>query len=264
MRIFLFFSFFLFFVPHLTAAPVGNPASPELIREGICIPKESWIQIRAGYEGDFVSDAKMKQAEESSGVVDRYQQGTNGGLILCNLLDRVDLYGILGSSRTETNWRFIDANDTIHQVAISTFYNFLWGIAGRAILHQWDHLIIGTTGSFRHAIYHPSTATLDAVNLSTTDTHLLWEEWQVGLDLSYNIGLLTPYIGTKYSHTEATIGNFSQPIAANGSGTTHMRNRSSWGIFIGCALTTGAYFLLNIEGRLIDEEAIAISGEFRF
>lgn len=258
------FLFSLFFLPILCAAPVGNAASPQLLQEGLFIPKEAWIDVRAGYEGDFVSDAKMKQVNGSSGNVDRYEIGTNAGFFLFNILDRIDLYGILGSSRTEAHWRFTDANNVIHQVTFSTLYDFLWGGAGRIILHQWDLLTFGAAGSFRCAQYQPSLATLDAVNLSTTDTNLSWEEWQIGIDLSYNIGVLTPYIGTKYSQAKATLGAFSQPIAADGSGTAHFHNRDAWGIFIGCALTTGTSFLLNIEGRLIDEEAIAISGELRF
>ena len=44
----------------------------------------------------------------------------------------------------------------------------------------------------------------------------------------------------------------------------HFENRTPVGIVIGCSISNGKYFMLNIEGRLIDEDAVTISGDLRF
>lgn len=250
--------------PLLIAAPVGNPAAPQLIEEGAFLSRDNWISARCGYEGDFVSDAQMKQTEESHGRVDCFQQSTNAGTLTIDFFDRVDIYGVLGSSRSEISWRFTDADEEIHQVQIGTHYDFLWGVGTRIILHQWNCLTAGIAGSYRWARYDPSYVTWDALNVSASGTHVDWREWQAGLGLSYKIGLLTPYLGGKYSGARAKLGTFSVPIAENGSGNLHMKNRNSFGIFIGCTLTTGCYFMLNVEGQLIDEQGISISADLRF
>ena len=77
------------------------------------------------------------------------------------------------------------------------------------------------------------------------------------------MGILIPYLGAKYSQARVLLGTFGVPIAGNGSGNLHMKNRTPVGLFLGCTLTTGSYFFLNVEGRLFDEEAIAISAELR-
>ena len=75
-----------------------------------------------------------------------------------------------------------------------------------------------------------------------------------------------PISASKYSNAHTKIGTFDDVggITSSGSGVIHMSNRNPVGLVIGCTLTTGKFFMLNIEGRLIDEEAGTIVGDFRF
>ena len=130
----------------LSAAPVGDPSTPQLIEEGFFISRDSWIDVRAGYEGDFVADARMKQCEEGSGRVDSYKQDTKSGALTINMLDRVDVYGIFGSSRTYSSWRYSDPADNIHRAEIETFYQFLWAVGSRGILYEWGNTVLGMGG----------------------------------------------------------------------------------------------------------------------
>ena len=88
--------------------------------------------------------------------------------------------------------------------------------------------------------------------------------WQVDADMSYRIDIFTPYIGVKYSNVRSGVGILSTAISNSGLGVNFFENRSPVGVFIGCSLSSGKHFMLNIEGRLIDEEAVTISGDFRF
>jgi predicted small secreted protein len=249
----------------LYAAPVGNTSAPDLIQEGFFICCDSWVNFRVGYEGDFVADGRMKQFEQGHGRVDTYQQDTNSGTVTLNILDRLDLYGVFGSSRTQADWRFDDAvAGTVTRIDMQTKYNFLWGAGARAILYEWCNTSLGVGGRYSSANYRPVWMTSDGLVQPVSGTHCSWREWQVNLDVSYKIDLFTPYIGIKYSNAQTKLKNFTVPISSDLTGSNSFKNRVPVGLYVGCALSTGKYFMLNIEGRLIDEEAVTISGDFRF
>jgi hypothetical protein len=257
-KIFFFFSVFL---STLTAAPVGNPSAPKLIEEGFFIPPEVWLELRFGYEGDFVTDARLRQVQ--GGHVDCYRQETNAGTMTLNLLERLDLYTVLGSSRTRAEWRFDHAGDT-QRVELETLYDFLWGLGVRGILYERGKASLGVGARYEHANYDPVWLTVNGTVEPAHGTHLRWRAWQVDLALSYKIEIFSPYIGLKYSNVQAKVGKFQTTVASNGSGSNVFDNRYPIGVFIGCSLTTSKYFMLNVEGRLVDEEAVTISGDVRF
>lgn len=248
----------------LCGAPVGNPAAPKIIEEGFFIPRDFPVDVRAGYEGDFVADAKLKQYGPGHGRVDSYQQETNSGTITLNILERVDVFGILGSSRTNADWRFEDSLGGIHRIELETNYDFLWGVGARGILYEWKCLCLGLGGRFESSQYIPSWLTSDGVPQSVSHSHVKWREWQIDLDLSYKIDIFIPYVGVKYSNVQTKIQGFTTPISQNGTGSDRFKNRIPVGVFIGCSLSSSKFFMLNIEGRLVDEEAVTISGDIRF
>ena len=87
---------------------------------------------------------------------------------------------------------------------------------------------------------------------------------QLDLDLSYQIDLFIPYIGAMYSNARTKVAGFTTPISNSGKGSDRFKNRIPVGVVIGCSLTSLKYFVLNLEGRLVDEEAVTISGDIRF
>ena len=248
----------------LFAAPVGNPSFPQLLQDGYFIPSNYWVGLRLGYEGDFVGDARLKQRDESSGRVDNYKQDTNSGTVTLNFLDRLDIYGVFGSSRVCTDWRFTAPGPTTERLCVETNYGFLWAVGGRGILYEWGKTILGLGGRYNGTVLKPVSAVINGIPTSTAGTRLHWKEWQIDLDISHKIDIFIPYLGIKYSNANTKIGTFPVEISNSGAGVIHMSNRNPVGIVIGCALTTGKFFMLNIEGRLIDEEAATIVGDFRF
>jgi hypothetical protein len=248
----------------LCAAPVGNTAAPQLCEEGFFISRDSWIDVRIGYEGDFVGNGRLKQCQEGSGRVDSFQQYTNSGTATLNILDRLDLFAVFGSSRVNADWRFTNLSGLATRAQLETLYHYIWAAGARGILFEWDQVALGLGGRYSYCTYKPSLLTINAVPVSVGSARCIWREWQIDLDISYKIDLFTPYIGVKYSRAEARIGPFSTPISNSGSGTDHFKNKTPVGLFLGCSLSTGKYFMLNVEGRLIDEDAITISGDLRF
>lgn len=249
----------------LHGAPVGNTSAPDIIQEGLFVPCDSWLDIRAGYEGDFVADGRMKQYAQSTGRVDTFQQWTNSGTVTINVVDRVDIYGIFGSSKAEADWRFGNlSSGTVTRIELESKYSFLWGAGGRAILYEWCRTSLGLGGRYSSCHYQPDWLTSDGLIQPTAGSHFSWREWQINLDISYKIDLFTPYIGLKYSNAQAKLKHFSVPISQNQSQSNSFENRIPVGLYLGCALSSGKFFMLNLEGRVIDEEAVTISGDFRF
>lgn len=253
----------LFIACSLNAAPVGNTAAPMLIEKGIFTHCDSWLNFRAGYEGDFVTDGRMKQFDQGFGRVDCYVQDTNSGTVTFNIRDRLDMYGVFGSSKTRADWRF-PSGEMIHRIELDTEYNFLWAVGARAILYQWCNTFFGVGGRYSASHYETVSATQDGIAEPVDGSQFHWCQWQINFDLAYKIDLLTPYIGFKYSNERTLLTDFSFPIASDGSGSNSFENRVPVGLYLGCSLSNGKYFMLNIEGRLIDEEAVTITGDLRF
>ncbi len=258
------FSLFLWMAP-LCAAPVGNTAAPSIIKEGLIFSSGNWIDLRAGYEGDFVVDGRVNQFDQGTGRVDRYQQQTNSAVITANIRNRLDLYGLFGSSKTKAKWRFENvAAETITLMQLKTRHNFLYGGGGRAVLFEWGKASLGMGGRYSACDYQPKSLSANGVEESVEGGEVNWKEWQVNLDLSYHIDLFTVYIGTKYMEAITRLNGFSVPVSASQTGSNSFKNRDPVGLYLGCTLSNGKFFMLNLEGRLIDEEAVTVSADFRF
>jgi hypothetical protein len=249
----------------LNAAPVGNAAAPQIIQKGIFSSCNHSIDFRAGYEGDFVQDARLEQYNQGHGRVDTYEQWTNSGTFTFNFFDRMDLYGVFGSSWTTSDWRYNNNSlGTINRVKLKTEDHFLWAVGGRVIACDWWNVSLGMGGRYTSCNYPLKWATLNGALFDTAGSQFQCREWQLNLDLSYKVHSFIPYIGTKYSNARTDLNGFPVPISQDLSGSNSFKNRASWGLYVGCTLSTGNYFMLNIEGRVIDEEAITASCDFRF
>lgn len=253
--------FFVSLAP-LCAAPVGNTSAPDLIEKGILTSYGNTVDFRLGYEGDFVTDGRMKQANGER--VDCYKQDTNSGTATFNIQHRMDIYGVFGLSQTRADWRFVNPADQVIRIKIETDSSLLWAAGLRAILVEWCNTSLGCGGRYSSCDYQLSSCTSDGTAAATAGAQVQWREWQINLDMSYKIHLFTPYIGVKYSHARTELNQFSVPIGVKGAKSNDLQNRDPVGLYLGCGLSNGKYVLFNIEGRLIDEEALTFSADIRF
>lgn len=257
---------FLFSFAFVSAfgAPVGNPSFPKIIHQGFFIPKKCWANVRGGYEGDFVVDGQMKQDEEGSGSVDKYTQTSNSGTATLNLLERLDLYGVFGTTMVCAQWRFSDMAERIRNVQMETHHDFLWAVGARAVLYSYGNWDLGLGARYSALHNHVLWLTVDGSNISVHGSRYRWREWQANLGVSYHIDLFTPYIGVDYLSARSILYRVNSSIADFGSKRDHFTNEIPVGMYLGCTLSMGKYFMLNVEARLIDEEAFSLNGDFRF
>lgn len=248
----------------LLSAPVGSPAFPKILHEGFFIPKKCWVNIRGGYEGDFVVDGQMRQDEEGSGSVDKYTQTSNAGVATLNLLERLDIYGVFGTTTVSAQWRFSDMAERVRNAEMETHHDFIWAVGGRAVLFSHGNWDLGFGCRYSALHNHVLWLTIDGSNVSVNGARYRLREWQANLGVSYHIDLFTPYIGVDYLSVRSILNRIDSWVADLGSQKDHFVNKVPVGLYLGCTLSTGKYFMLNVEARLIDEEAFSLSGDFRF
>lgn len=247
----------------LHAAPFGNILAPAVLETGFFIPSECWVNLRAGYEGDFVFNSRLKQVHVGTGSVDRCSQITNSGTITLNVLNRLDLYGVLGSSSFSSRWRFMQGSVT-RSAHMQTEHALLWAVGGRAVLAEWGKWGLGIGGRYS-AIEDPiSYLTVDGASVPLGGGDFIWREVQVNLGVSYTIDFFIPYLAVHYQMARARVGPVQAVIADRSSPVNYFQSVCPVGIDLGCTLSNGKYFMLNIEARLISEEAMSVSGDFRF
>ncbi len=249
----------------LYGAPIGNSSAPQVLKEGLLFSNKSWLSLRAGYEGDFVEDGRMNQYDQGSGRVDTYKQWTNSGTVTLNILDHLEIYGVFGSSETKSDWRF--ENNTLGSVTrieMETDPHFLWAFGGRSIIYERGKTVFGLGGRYTSSNSHPKSVSSNGTAESVVGSRVEWRAWQINFDISYKIDWFIPYIGAKYLNGQTLLKNFSIPISQELVGSDTFKNRDPVGLYLGCTLSSGKYFMLNLEGRLIDEEAITVSTDFRF
>jgi len=248
----------------LFADPSGNVAAPRVIEKGFFIPRNCKVSARAGYEGNFVFDGHMRQDVEGSGNVDRYTQMVNAGTITLNGADRLDVYGVFGASQTCAEWRFADTANRIRNVHMETAHGFLWAVGARVVFFESGPWSLGLNGRYSSTQNHLQWLTIDGLNASVNGVTFDQSVWQLNLGAAYHIDLFTPYVAINYLNVRSSMGTMSTAIAKQNSRSNHFENKMPVGLNLGCTLSTGKYFMLNVEARVVSEEAISLSGEFRF
>lgn len=254
--------FFISIVCKIFSSTAGNPLNPEIIEEGFFISPSSWVNLRLGYEGIFVSDARMDKTSEK-GKIDNFKSDINSGTITLNLKNRIDLFSVLGASRIRSDWRF-DNSGTISRIELETNYKFYWAAGGKIILFQWGNTAFSLGGRYSSTDPSLSFITENGRPQITGNSKIKYRDWQIDLGIAHKIDIFIPYVGAMYLNSKAKIFEAPFIISNDSFNWIEMKNRDRFGVYVGCSLSNCKYFLLTIEARFIDEEAISVVGEIKF
>ncbi len=238
--------------------PVGNPDSPVLLSRSLLISNESSINFRLGYEGSFVLNRRLKQEEGNHSRVDTSKIMTNSAVITLNVFELIDLLGILGSSELKFTWEDREAF-RLNRMQLKTNAALVWSLGANMILYEWKKTSLGIGGRFLATDPSLKYLTVDGVSQSTQGGKVSYNEWQIDLGLSHKVRFFVPYIGVKYSNAHTRIRS-----NASGSFQKHFESRFPVGLFLGCSIIAAKSFFMNLEARVIDEEAFTISADLRF
>lgn len=244
------------------AAPIGNPLNPGIIADGFFISQASWLNFRLGYEGNFVSDSRMDK-KVGSGKVDNFKQDVNSGTLTFNLQNRIDVFGVLGAARIRSDYRF-DNLGTQSRIELETNYRLYWAAGGKIILYQWGNTALSVGGRYSKTKPTLSFITQDGAPQDIGSTKISYRDWQIDMGLAHQIDIFIPYLGAKYLNAKSIIRNSAIVLAENSQNFMRMKNDDKFGVYVGCTLSNSKYFLLTVEARFVDEEAISVMGELKF
>ncbi|NQT90069.1 MAG: hypothetical protein HQ558_02330 [Candidatus Omnitrophica bacterium] len=231
------------------AAPVGNIATPAVLKKGLIIKDEQGqYGIIAESENDITFDRNLK--DQASDTQFMFFGGKLGVLFL----DRFIAYGVLGGGQAQQTFQFGDLN-----IKWSSDYDIVWAVGGTAMVYEkqfkelWNGIMrLGFDGRYRQA--H-----LDVDDPNQAPKYE-FDEWQVAFEVTYEIDNFIPYVGVKYS--DAT-GDATATVNGN-SYKIDFENNDKIGIFVGGDYVFQDVASINLEGRFIDETALTAGLTVRF
>ncbi len=231
----------------LFAAPIGNPASPVLIQEGVFIADTVWCQPRAAFFEDFTFQQQLycasAQNSFTSSVIEL-------GSFTWSIRERFDLSLIFGSA--QNYFRVYQGNRLLE---FRPSGGLVWYGESKLILLEVKDTILSTFVEAGGWSWMKGPAYIDE-RPQKHNAHLKMRFWQAGIALTQQIGFFSPYLGvavlrSRWKITEA----FPQVF--------RFHQKYSAGPFLGCTFSTASKLALNIEWRGQIENAFTVSGEVR-
>jgi hypothetical protein len=257
--------FSLLFLPlSLSALYNGNPSFPMMPDDGAFISKEYWIGLKAGYEFDDVYDRHLHMAgktpDHSQKKAQKYDSLSNFGVVTLNLNDRVEIFGLLGSMSAKLSQNLFE--DT--KVSYATQTDFAWGAGGRAILAYWGDLQLGLNASYVWSNLSLSSLKVNGRSFAKEHTQFEFREWQVGIGVSYRFRWFIPYLGVDYSDFRTRIEHLNSIKFLFPEKHITFKEAYAMGLFFGFGISPVKAFNVNVEARLINENALTVSADFKF
>jgi len=184
---------------------------------------------------------------------------THSAMVTFNLQDRLDLYGLLGSSRL------------ILDKEIYTRSNFSWGIGGKILIFKYRNFSLGTDikyfqSNYSYVNYLVSEGT--PYNVVGPFT-LKYDETQVAVGMCYKTDLIAPYINLTYlvSEIEPDPGIILirvSPTTLVDSAISSITTQRRWGMAVGATIISSSKATLSVESRMFNQNAIDVNLEIRF
>lgn len=256
----------LLFVPQgkLLCLYNGNPTFPMMPERGAFISKNAWLGVKGGYEFDDVYDRKLQLVGQGLPDVRKEVQVSDSmsqfGVLTLSFGDRVEIFSTLGTL----------CLDIMHhpykneKVSYKTKSDFAWGVGGRVLLVYWGDVQLGVNASYVASDLSLSSIKVNSQPYSKEGSEVDFREWQVGIGASYRWNWFIPYLGVDYSDYRARFQYLDSLRALFPSRHVTFKDRYPMGIYFGFGLSPERAVNVNFEARLINENAITASADFRF
>ncbi|NRA90350.1 MAG: hypothetical protein HRU43_04400 [Simkaniaceae bacterium] len=141
----------------------------------------------------------------------------------------------------------------------------LWSVGGRIILVYWEEMVMGVNALYSGSFMRVSYILENGEPRKTSGARYKYNEWQIGIGFSRDIGPLTPYVGLAYASMNSNLYNIpNDPNQMFQIEDEELENRKPFILFLGLGLTKGKNVSLNLESRLLGEKALSLSGNIRF
>ncbi len=241
---------------------IGNPAQPELTQSSLIRTEPSNWALRAAYVDDFIYALHVKNEFDFGPTNEKpplVQFSTDAALITLTLWNRLDLYGIIGSSK-------LRMDDEIY-----TNSQLSWGFGTKILFFSGESLRIACDFKYFQSDQNPLFLVVDHMPLNVaSDWTIRYEEYQASVGASYQTSWLCPYlhltyIATKIKPTPFTflvdVPGFNEPMDASIHSFDGIRR---WGMAVGATLVGGSKITLAVESRFFNQNAVDANLEVRF
>lgn len=241
---------------------IGNPGQPALQTNGILYAPPTWWSFRIDYLDDFVYREQVHDEFLIAGTPSNtswIKLSTYAAQVTLNFKNRIDLYGLLGSSR-------IRVDNEIYSKR-----RFAWGIGTKFIIFQEGNFHFGADFKYFETDQKPTFFNVDgsAYNI-IGDYRLKYHEVQAAVGCTYLAWIFAPYINATYlvsklePHPHITLVRLPDENIAVDVTSDSQLGAKRWGMAIGLTLLDQAKATLAVEWRLFNQNAIDINAELRF
>ncbi len=261
--IFGIFSFFLF-IPFfsLTALLVGNPGQPGLQKDGILYTPPTWWSFRVAYFDDYIYHERFRdeyKIDEIPRSKSNMKLSTFGAQVILNFKDRIDIYGIIGSSKIR-----IDEE-------IFTKRRLCGGLGTKFIIFHEGNFNLGADFKYFETDQKPTFFVVDGLPYNIlTDFRLKYHEFQAAAGCTYCISIFAPYIAATYlipkiepqPHIAVVrLPDFDMAVDVTSKSVLGIKR---WGMAVGLSLVDCSKASLAFEWRIFNQNAIDVNAEIRF
>jgi len=240
----------------------GNPGQPDLMPDGIVPLKSKTWSLRAAFLDDYVysqhftGDFQVDSFEDKPPSVSIASEIAQ---ITLNYARRLDVYGLVGSSRMQIDQEVFARRQ------------FSWGVGAKAIAFEIDCFRIGVDFKYFQSDQKPLFLVLSGLGLDIeSDLEFFYREYQGSFGLSYQSGIFCPYINGTYINSKIEPSQYQFLVAVPGMDEPidamayPFSGRNPWGLAVGATLIMGEKGTLAVESRFINQNAINASLELKF
>jgi len=212
-----------------------------------------FLKVNVGFDAEYIIGKEFNAVGQSSEVE---LEGTYYMVSLSAVLfDRLQPYIKLGMSDLEMSWM----NGSEATTAEADEDAFAWAIGLKALLWEYEDwgLKLFTTGSFRYT--DPNIKSAGNKDATKSKFNIIEKQATIGISKKFEVPSyedisIIPYAGLAYSETTAHV-RFSSGTEVFNAGADGQKDNI--GIFIGTDFLYRDNFSFNLEGRLLDQEAIS-------
>lgn len=247
----------------LFATLVGNPAQPALFKSGLIIQRSFPVSFRAGYVDDWVYQQRFQDEFKLEGVSHTrtfMKLSTYASLLTLSFTERLDLYGLVGSSRMQ-----IDEE-------IFTKRACSWGTGLRLIALKSGNFYFGTNFTYFETNQKPRYFLVEGLPYNiVSNFRLQYSEIQAAAGIAYKIySVCVPYINATYLMAKVEpkplvvlvrLPDVDERVDVTSKSVI---NKKRWGMALGLTLVDEQRFTLAVEWRAFNQNAIDWNFDFRF
>lgn len=257
-----FVLFFLLPLTPLCAMLIGNPGQPGLQQDGLFYTPATWWSFRVSYFDDSIYRERFRDEFKIQNVVrsrSAVRLTTFATQLTLNFKDRIDLYGILGSSRIRVDKE------------IFTKRRLAWGLGTKFIIFRENRFFIGGDFKYFETDQKPTFFVVDGdpYNLQS-DFRLNYHEVQAALGCTYSFPYVSPYINATYLISKiepqpriavVRLPDIDYAVDVTSKSVIGIKR---WGMALGLTLVDISKASLALEWRVFNQNAIDVNAEIRF